>query len=577
MKIMKMISLFLRQPIVMTCSLDILQDPERLAEFNKMLTQAIQAATKDRWRRCPLVYVMISGIEAVPELTAYFQPLNLEQKKQILGFTLPLHQADLKTEFKLLHQQLSIRVLSHLQWEATKYKENADVLFFPHALAETYPKLENALKNCAYLRGVYFTTPGSMAYIERDVLDKDAHYFKPWKVILDYAETQRKKIAVIALTGLLMILSIWWLGVLKAEDYLSAVSQSLPVNSLPALANLNQLGNQDDDWFGRYLGIFFPGKVKEAIQNQYDLALRKQFQAPDSNVYSSDVSQGAAIQSALIAVRDGVSHSPDPLDLAIRILNGQWAPLNQLEALAEAAPQPAQNILKSKVQAATRLVFAEAEKEVVNHWQRQVAGACRQTIQPPNPNLDHFSQFFSRHGLGGNFMNAHVSALVNIKNGQVEQRSAYGVPFVLPDFLQQDIVRLRLIHDAFFNQSNTPSLSIHLTPMVLSKNLADFTINYGTQSLFYQNGPRFMTIWNWPMSNSDVFVKFVGLNGEVLTESFSGTWALIQFLNSATVTTIDQSHFALTFNKGDYSASYELSLTKGNFAGVLALQGFDCQ
>ncbi|MCX7122466.1 MAG: hypothetical protein NTV32_02105, partial [Gammaproteobacteria bacterium] len=268
-----------RQSLVLGCSLDILKDPERLTMFHQEVTDAIQGCIQSHWaRQSPLIYVMISGHESLPGFEAYFKRLKPEQREQILGFTLPFHQADLKAEFLALNQQLSVRVLSHLSSEASQSVDNAEVFFFPQALAEMYPILAGILSGFKMLRGVYFVTADSIKRIESDVLIKEAQYFKPWAVIFDYAETQRKKIAAIALTGLILLFGVWWMGALKGEDYLSEVTQNLNVSTLPDLQALNQLGVQDDRWFGRYLGILFPNKVKDAIQNQYDLELRSQFQ-----------------------------------------------------------------------------------------------------------------------------------------------------------------------------------------------------------------------------------------------------------------------------------------------------------
>ncbi len=811
--------------VIIGYSLELLQDPVRLKAFNQDVTRALQTCYAYSWGAIPL-YVTITGIEGVPGFAAYFKRLKPAQKEQVLGFNDALSLPD---SFKALHQRLSARVLSHLNWEALSVEDNAALLFFPQALAEYYPKLEASLHDRRLLRGVYFTTETSVKQIEIDVLAKEVHYFKPWNAVPHFLEAQRKKIVALALAGLLLVFGIWWLGVLKAEDYLAAINQNLNISALrsddpmvylPALENLNQVGVQDDRWFGRYLGMVFPNKIKEALQDQYNLALRKQFEpflvgeleqnlqnslaisrsknqksidllTQDAAIYNSlsaylmlndldhfdahsvagqiaepamlpvywdwvnlgveampinmdlvgqarailgnqplaiqaffalkesanevptylagqgqtsfVLSQGASvdgfftqaaanqylntdeahsvmqtlnqswvlgasqaiqvshaaiqavsaqvtqfywsqytaawmqalsgvslkpfanieaaaswfnaaghadsdwmtlwqqmaqnlpalqgyfsansnltgIQTALLAVGAGLSQAHtgnDSLNMAIQILNGQFAPLNQLQALSAAAPQPVQSILQSVVRAATKTVFNQAEKQVSANWQGQVAGACRQVIQQTNPDLNVFSHFFNRDGVGGRFMNQHMAALVNIKNGQLEERSAYGVPFILPNFLQQDIVRLMLIHDAFFHQNNAPSLNINLTPMVLSKNLAEFSMTNGAQTLFYQNGPRFTSLWHWPSPNhADVVIKFVSLDGTVQTETYSGVWALIQLFNSASVTTIDRTHFALTFSKGDASASYELFLAQGNFAGVLALQGFDCQ
>ncbi len=601
------------EAVIVGYSIALLQDPERLAAFNQALEQALREGRR-HWKPRP-IYVMISGVESVSGFDAYFKALKSEQKQQILGFTFPSKQADLycarsqievsvsssrtrgssliqqdqgfedigldprvreddtllqksqslaafsiEAECTSLQQRLSTKVLAHLSWEAAQAHENADILFFPQALAKIYPPLITAVKPLPLVRGVYFASADSLKQIETEVLAKEAQAFKPWSALCEYVETQHKKIAVAVLVGMLLLWSIGCFSLLKKEAMERQDSASLPVVSAPAVVRQTQTG------------LNVPAFASIAAASSWLSAASQQSFA--------DPATQTAIQSALQAASAALAQvhgSEAALNLSIQILKGQCAPLNQLEALSAAAPQPVQEILKKIVQAVTRTVFAETERGMVQNWQAQLAGSCLQVIQNPNPDLTDFSHFFSPSGTGGRFLGERVASLVNIQSGQLQERSAYGVPFVLPEFLQQDIVRLLLIHDAFFHHSNTPSLSISLTPMVLSKNLADFSIQYGAQSLFYQNGPRFATLWNWPAAAGDVVVKFVDLNGQVQTDTYSGTWGLIQLFNSASVSTIDSSHFALTFTKGDASATYELSLTQGNFAGVLALQGFNCQ
>ncbi len=817
-------SILAPQAVILGCSLDLLSDAKALSALRQDLVQALQVCRRQRWGARP-VYVTVSGIESLPGFEAYFARLKPEQKSQLLGF---IGVEDLERQCKDLHQQLSARVLSHLQWESGRADHNAAVWFFPQVLADFYPKLIIFLQDIHLLRGVYFTRADGFNKIKQEVLRPEAQHFKPWQTLFDYAESKRKSITWLSVLSIVLLFGLWCLGVLKGEDYLSDVTQNIQVStlsaedptiSLPALERLNQLGIEDDHWFIRYFGIMFPNKVKNAIQSQYNLSLRKDFEPflvgileqnlqnsviasknnhlqgvdllaqdailyerlsaylmlndlnhfdantiamqmngsnmlsvywdwvnlgpesmpinldlvsqarailgsqplaiqaffalkassheapvylagegqnhfamtkgssidgfftagaaqkyltneesdavlqtlkqswvlgadqvvqidktaihevsaqvtefywnqyaaawnqalsgvtlknfastqsaaiwfaaaaksdsdwmilwqqmsqnlPGLSSYFADAGHLNGIQAAMLAIANGLAQvhgGKDSLELAVQILNGQFAPLNQLEALADQAPQPVQSIVHSMVQAATRTVFDQAARQVSLNWHDHVEQACHEVMQTPQPDLNHFSRFLGQNGLGGQFMNDHVAALVNIQNGTLEARSAYGVPFILPGFLQQNIVRLLLIHHAFFNDGAAPHLSIVLTPMVLSKNLADFTVSYGAQTLFYQNGPRFATVWDWPAENGEVLVKFVGLDGQVQTETYSGVWGLIQFLNSATVTTIDRNHFALTFSLGDFSATYELSLTQGNFAGVIALQGFDCE
>lgn len=120
------------------------------------------------------------------------------------------------------------------------------------------------------------------------------------------------------------------------------------------------------------------------------------------------------------------------------------------------------------------------------------------------------------------------------------------------------------------------SISISMTPMILSKNLAKFSVTFGNQGFFYQNGPRFLSVLNWTRNASAVTVQFTGLDGSILNQSYSGGSGLIRFLSSGSESPIDSTHTALTFSDGPYSATYAVSVTPGTLNEVLALKNLHC-
>lgn len=281
----------------------------------------------------------------------------------------------------------------------------------------------------------------------------------------------------------------------------------------------------------------------------------------------------------------GAQSDEGSLTFSVNILNQQVATLNQLQQLATSSPQPVQNILNSMMMQVIQVVFNTAQHALINRWQNEVAKSCQRVIgnsgsftgiTDANVSLDNFSRFFSQNGAAGQFINDHLDGLFSIINGQIQNRSAYGVTFRLPALLQENIVKLLLIRNAFFSTGSAPGFTVSFTPLYLSKNLAEFSVTDGTQTLFYQNGPRILQTFSWPANAQTVVMKFTGLNGQTLTQSYPGQWGLVKFLNSAAVTVVDPTHYALTFALGNYSASYEVSLSNGNFAGILALQNFGC-
>lgn len=316
----------------------------------------------------------------------------------------------------------------------------------------------------------------------------------------------------------------------------------IPAENLPTDANLNQFANSMNGY----------------LQN------------------SQNLSQLTSLFSQLATLLKANATGEAALQLSGSILMGQVAVLNQLQQLSSQAPAPLQNILNALIKQMVQAVFNAGEVALQQDWNIKVAGKCQNFFQNDNPALDSFAAFFNSNGIGGSFLNSHLQNLISIKNGQISSGSAYGASFILPHALQDKIVKLWLIRQAFFATGNIPSLTINFIPLYLSKNLASFTVSDENQTLFYQNGPRISQSFSWPDASGDVLVKFVSLNGQAVSQSYVGIWGLINFLNSASINAIDVNHYALTFSNGDYSATYEVSLNNSSFAGVLALKNFAC-
>ena len=332
-------------------------------------------------------------------------------------------------------------------------------------------------------------------------------------------------------------------------------------NNLTGMANQNIPADKDLSHFANSMNAY--------LANQSNF----------NNITVSLNQLGHAISSA--GSGEGV------VNLSAQILNHQVAALSQLQQLANQAPQPVQNILNSLIKQVVSSVFSNAEEVLRKDWAHSVAGQCRAIvgdsssfIGASNRNLDlrSFGNFFGNQGVAGQFINTHLVNLVSIQNGVAHSRSAYGVTFRLPGHLQENIGRLLSIRSAFFSYSDSnPSFYLQLTPLFLSKNMADFTVYDAGQSLFYQNGPRISQTLSWPNHSRSVTVKFTGLNGKIWQGTYPGQWGLVKFLNSAnSVKVIDATHYQLTFSEQGFSATYEATLQKGNFAGITALRDFSC-
>ncbi len=379
----------------------------------------------------------------------------------------------------------------------------------------------------------------------------------------------------------------------------TAVVDSSSIDSLKNQVNQFYWNQYNSTWQSSIAGLsikpfanmssavsFLNGNAWSTLWNQMSTNLTSTQSSMASYLTPANLQKINGLLQQLGSTLSSNESAAGALNLTTSILNQQINALNQLQQLANSAPQPMQNLMNSIVTQVVLVVFTTAEHGLEQAWNSEVLGHCESVVgdsssfvgaSNTNVALEAFARFFSNNGVGGQFIANHLESLVNIKNGQVGSRSAYGVTFALPGSLQENIVRLLLIRSAFFSNGDNPQFVVNFTPMYLSKNLADFTVTDGNQSLFYQNGPRISQSFGWPNGSGDVVLKFTGLNGQILTARYPGVWGLVKFFNAAQVTVIDPTHYQLTWSLDNYSATYEVSLQNGNFAGILALRDFQCE
>lgn len=636
--------------IIILADFKLLQEEASRQEYLQKLTQVLPDLAEVSLSRIPL-YFFVSGLAQLTGFNAYINKLRPEQKDQIFGITFkqPKNQGVNLDQFPELFKDLLHRLDEKLLHQLPRDQDavtNSEVAHFPLAFAEQQKNLQTLLSESAYagslknkllVRGIYFTAEENFARAPlEEVIAKEALLGSSWQGLMAWCVAHKKRVALIAGLTTITFSSVWLIGTLQVETYLNKVSigletyESLPKNSLASFAQLQALANLRHEhyrYFFRYLGIFFPARVDEALRQLALLHGQKvsvnfsmqnfthindalltlnDFNEPNgawqtfvSQVLKDQHAQNLANlrnyldnpqnQAAIINTTQNMAKilaqansSDAKVVLSTQLLSHQVAAFNQLQALAQTAPEPLKSWLRQLLVNTTLVVFGDTQSVLVNTWNSNVSNRCKQLIGNGFPivanserdiDMNNFTQMFRPGGVASNFGNAHVNALLS---ALMRSNTVYGARFNLPLWLQKNINSITLIQNAFFAAGSEPSLNMQWTPLYLSKNLAQFDISFGAQNLMYQNGPRLSQNIRWPGNASTINVKFVSLNGRELTQSYQGTWVLMRLLQSSEVKRVGPNNYQVTFVSGGFGATYQVKLNGGDFAGVMALLRFTC-
>lgn len=267
--------------------------------------------------------------------------------------------------------------------------------------------------------------------------------------------------------------------------------------------------------------------------------------------------------------------------LSTLLLNQQVSAFTQLQNLAQTAPQPMKAWLNQLLTNTTLAVFNAAQGSLINSWKHNISSICKRTVGYGYPVLPNsyqdinpkdFSRMFKPNGAGNNFGKETGQLVTTL----TRVHTAYGASFDLPTWLQNNLITLPLIQNAFFAAHNNVALNMQWTPLYLSKNLAGFTFTIGNQTLNYQNGPRLSQDIYWTPDMTSISIQFTGLAGRSLINNYQGSWSMLRLLKNANIKRLGSNSYQITFIDGNYAAVYSVKLNSGDFTGVPAVSHFSC-
>lgn len=176
-------------------------------------------------------------------------------------------------------------------------------------------------------------------------------------------------------------------------------------------------------------------------------------------------------------------------------------------------------------------------------------------------------------------MNTYITPFMRADaNGKLTPVTLNGVAFKLTPTFMETLNIISQTNRLFFYgaASKSSSLTISLTPVLLSDHLNGIEIQYGGHRMRYFNGPQFQQKFKWPDAVNDgkVLVTLYLRNGQHVEFKYYGLWGLITLL----------SQINYDPNKGLYywqfsgnKAYFKVSpVGRGNINVLQAIPSFSC-
>jgi len=243
-------------------------------------------------------------------------------------------------------------------------------------------------------------------------------------------------------------------------------------------------------------------------------------------------------------------------------------PIKPAEADTKQTDQEQQNI-KSQ---ASELMNPKRISTLDKKWNTEVWAFYNKNIEgryPFNPksktsvSLKDFGEFFGEGGIVQQFTENELKPYIDTLSNPWRWRAynRLGNPGFTAIALRQ-LQRASEIRKAFFIKGGkTPLVFFSLKPSRLDKKASGFILEIDDTRLTYQHGPMFWSDIQWPGTGGKHLARywFEDMNDKIAQIYETGQWAWLKILDKADIKKTKKSNVDLvTFNAGDFSASYQL-------------------
>ena len=266
---------------------------------------------------------------------------------------------------------------------------------------------------------------------------------------------------------------------------------------------------------------------------------------------------------------------------------GQADALDQLRQESLQLPAPLAQLVAQIGSQGEAFAKGEANKELANRYQTEVASECRQLLSNRYPfstagndvGLADFGRLFAPNGLFDSFYRTRLAALVDDSRKPWRWREGAGAIGGSSGLLSQfqNVEEIRQVY--FSPGANAPEVRFTLTPESLDAAVRRLVIDIDGQPVEYRHGPPRAVAVQWPgPSPGQASILFEESGGSGPNKSYRGSWALFRLLEQAQIQPqADGRTYVVTFDVGGRNARLMLEASSArNPFGRNVLRGFRC-
>ncbi|WP_395344311.1 type VI secretion system membrane subunit TssM [Ningiella sp. W23] len=234
------------------------------------------------------------------------------------------------------------------------------------------------------------------------------------------------------------------------------------------------------------------------------------------------------------------------------------------------------------------MVVQDAKDNIEQIWQQQVYPIYSQALAGRYPfetqsmsevELRDFANFFKPNGVFDEFVKQYIVPFVNTNTASWQLRSFGGQSLNFSPQVLSDMQTANRITQYFFTPNAAmPSLSFSMLPLSLDANVAQFSMNVGSQKLSYAHGPRRSSKITWPLVASDesTRIEFMQLDGRVKQATETGPWSLFKLLDKQRMSATPRNAvYNANISVEGLSVQYEIRAdSEFNPLGAKILQNF---
>ncbi|HFI5335100.1 TPA: type VI secretion system membrane subunit TssM [Serratia liquefaciens] len=259
--------------------------------------------------------------------------------------------------------------------------------------------------------------------------------------------------------------------------------------------------------------------------------------------------------------------------LSTSLNNGQvvstGGSLKSLKIDAEQQPEPVRSIMLDLLTIGDNQTIQQSHKNFIKGISTLAAGLCKGSINGRYPfsrharrevGIEDFSRMFGGDGVMQRFFDTNLSEKVDVNS--LKWKAKLGYEDIINTNALDAFQNARLIRDTFFDSGSKLSFSMYISPMSLTPNITEATLDIDGQIINYSHGFREPTRVEWPGPKGGSYVRltFITEDGQVYINSFEGPWALFRMYDASNVMRLSGDRRELTMSVPSVIGGLKLEL-----------------